>query len=198
MLVTGIVAATLTGTLGSWSYAPVVGWAAASLVYTTWVWFVIGRMNAKETASNALREDPSRPISDLLVLMGSLASLGAVGLVLIEARQSDGARQGVLAGLAVASVVLSWLLLHTLFTLRYASLYYREGEGGIDFNQEESPQYTDFAYVAFSVGMTFQVSDTDLQDHAIRSTVLRHSLLSYVFGSVILATTINLVVGLTG
>lgn len=194
----GVAGWLLAGSLGSWSAAPVFGWATASLFYTSWVWLVVGRMDSEATASHAVREDPSRASSDVLVLVASLASLGAVALVLVEARQFTGARQGVFAALAVASVVLSWLLVHTLFTLRYASLYYRDGTGGIDFNQREPPQYTDFAYLAFSVGMTFQVSDTNLQDHRIRTTVLRHSLLSYVFGSVILATTINLVVGLSG
>lgn len=198
MFVVGIVAAILAGSLGAWPFAPVVGWATASLFYVSWVWLVIGRMDSEATASHAVREDPSRASSDVLVLVASLASLGAVALVLIEGRQFTGARQGAFATLAVTSVVLSWLLVHTLFTLRYASIYYRDGVGGIDFNQKELPQYVDFAYLAFSVGMTFQVSDTDLQNHKIRSTVLRHSLLSYVFGTVILATTINLVIGLAG
>lgn len=198
MVVAGLAAAVLTGTLASWPAAPVVGWAVAALVYTVWVWIVIGRMNAAETASHAIREDPSRPTSDFLVLVAALASLAAVALVLIEARHTLGGRQAAYAGLAVAGVVLSWLLVHTLFTLRYASLYYRDGAGGMGFNQDEKPQYSDFAYVAFGVGMTFQVADTNLQTHTMRTAVLRHSLLSYVFGSVILATTINLVVGLTG
>lgn len=198
MVVAGIVAALLTGTGGSWPAAPVVGWATAALVYTVWVWCVIGRMDAPETASHAVREDPSRGTSDLLVLIAALASLGAVALVLIEARQSSGGKQAAYASLAVAGVVLSWLLVHTLFTLRYASLYYRDDAGGMSFHQDGNPQYSDFAYVAFGVGMTFQVADTDIENHPMRTAVLRHALLSYVFGSVILATTINLVVGLTG
>jgi len=84
-----------------------------------------------------------------------------------------------------------------LFTLRYALLYYRGRDGGVDFNQDDPPRYTDFAYLAFTVGMTFQVSDTDLKTHTIRATALRHALLSYLFGSVILATTINLVAGIS-
>ena len=198
MVAVGIVVAVFVGSIGSRSYAPLVGWASASLIYTSWVWLVIGRLDSEGTASHAVREDPSRGASDLLMVFASLASLGAVAFVLIEGRQSSDARSGVMAALAVAGVVLSWLLVHTLFTLRYASLYYRDGPGGIDFNQKELPQYTDFAYLAFSVGMTFQVSDTDLQNHAIRSAVLRHSLLSYLFGTVIVATTINLVIGLAG
>ena len=100
-------------------------------------------------------------------------------------------------------MALSWTLVQTLFTLRYAELYYGTGRaggsrvGGIDFNQSRPPQYTDFAYLATSLGMTYQVSDTALENHGIRAEALKHSLLSYLFGTIILATTINLVVGLT-
>jgi len=82
-----------------------------------------------------------------------------------------------------------------MFTLRYAYLYYRDREG-VDFNEDKRPHYRDFAYLAFTVGMTFQVSDTDLKTDAVRSTALRHALLSYVLGAIVLATTINLVSGL--
>jgi uncharacterized membrane protein len=80
--------------------------------------------------------------------------------------------------------------------LRYALLYYAYPEGGIDFNQQERPSYRDFAYLALTVGMTFQVSDTDLQTSQIRATTLRHALLSFLFGAVILASAINLIAGL--
>ena len=75
-------------------------------------------------------------------------------------------------------------------------LYYTGPVGGVSFNQSAPPGYVDFAYLAFTLGMTFQVSDTDLQTPAIRATALRHALLSYVFGVVIVAATINLVVAL--
>ncbi|HZK35596.1 MAG TPA: DUF1345 domain-containing protein [Aeromicrobium sp.] len=197
MCAVGAIAAILTVIFTAWTYAPVVGWAAASLTYITWVWLVIWRLDAQQTALHAVREDPSRAISDVLVLIASLGSLGAVAIILVEASSAPAARGGVLAGLAVASVALSWLLVHTLFTLRYASLYYGDEVGGVDFNQQEPPQYSDFAYLAFTIGMTFQVSDSNVGRHTIRSTALRHALLSYVFGTVILATTINLVVGLS-
>jgi uncharacterized membrane protein len=71
-----------------------------------------------------------------------------------------------------------------------------EPVGGIDFKQEPDPTYRDFAYVGFTVGMTFQVSDTDIGKSTIRTAVLRHALLSFVFGSVILAITINLLASL--
>ena len=97
-----------------------------------------------------------------------------------------------MAALSVASVALAWATVHTLFTTRYARLYYTGPDGGIDFNEADPPRYADFA---FTIGMTFQVSDTDLGTNEVRRTALRHALLSYVFGAVVIATTINLVAG---
>lgn len=198
MAVIGVVAAAIAFAFGLWQYAPIIGWIAASLTFTSWVWLAIGRMDATDTATHATREDPAAAISDLLVIIASLASLGAVALVLVAAHSASGAAKGVLGGLAVASVALSWILVHTLFTLRYARLYYRGESGGVGFNQKEPPRYSDFAYLAFTLGMTYQVSDTAIGDHAIRATALRHALLSYLFGAVILATVINLIAGLSG
>jgi uncharacterized membrane protein len=96
----------------------------------------------------------------------------------------------------VLSVAASWFTVHTVFMLRYALLYYAAPEGGIDFKMAERPSYRDFAYVSLTLGMTFQVSDTDLHSTQMRATALRHALLSYLFGAVILAVAINLVAGL--
>jgi len=139
----------------------------------------------------------SRSSTDLLVICARVASLAAVGVVLADASSAKGAGAALLAGTAIVGVALSWFLIHTLFMLRYALLYYTGPDGGIDFNQDDPARYIDFAYLAFTVGMTFQVSDTDLKTHPIRATALRHALLSYLFGAVILATTINLVAGLS-
>jgi len=197
MALFGVLVAVAVGVLGSWPLAPEAGWGAAALLYCGWVWLAVGRMSAAQTRAHATREDPSHASTDLLVISAAVISLGAVGLVLGEASSAKGAAAGILAGSAVLSVALSWLLIHTLFTLRYALLYYTGPNDGIDFNQDNPPRYTDFAYLAFTIGMTFQVSDTDLKTHHIRATALRHALLSYLFGAVILATTINLVAGLS-
>ncbi|GAC1654938.1 MAG: hypothetical protein NVS4B6_31420 [Mycobacterium sp.] len=90
----------------------------------------------------------------------------------------------------------SWFAVHTVFTLRYARLYYVAKSAGIDFHQRGDPTYTDFAYVAFTIGMTYQVSDTDLNARDIRSTALAQAMLSFLLGAIILAVTINLVAGL--
>ncbi len=193
----GIVVAVVTGLAGGWAYAAATGWAAACIVYILWVWIVVWGFDAAATKSHATREDPSRRVSDLLLIIASIAGVVAIVVILVGARQQHGLQQVALAVLAVASVALSWCLVHTLFMLRYARLYYRGTEGGVDFNQKEPPQYSDFAYLSFTLGMTFQVSDTNITDTFIRRTVLRHTLLSYLFGSVILATTVNLIAGLT-
>lgn len=196
MVAVGIAAWLITGLLGEWSFSRIVGWAAACVTYVTWIWLSIGRMNPEATASHATGDDPARPVTDLLVLIASLASLGAILVLLGETRAAAGEYKEWASVVAVASVVLSWLLVHTLFAIRYASLFYRSEVGGVNFNQAELPAYSDFGYLAFTIGMTFQVSDTTITSHDIRVTALAHALLSYLFGAVILATMINLVAGL--
>ncbi|OMH34142.1 DUF1345 domain-containing protein [Tersicoccus sp. Bi-70] len=196
MVVVGLAVAVLVTVLGDGVYAPVFGWAAASATYLIWVWAVIGRLDATATSAHARREDPGRGLSDALVLTATVASFAGVGLILIDASHADGNTKSLIVALALGSIALSWFLVHTLFTLRYASLFYRD-RAGVDFNQEKPPMYADFAYLAFTVGMAFQVSDTALKTDAVRGTVLRHGLLSYLLGAIVLATTINLVSGLT-
>ena len=196
MLVIGIIATLVTGSLGAWTYAPTVGWCFAALFYSSTVWLGIAKLDATQTQKQAIVEEPARATADLLVVLLSVASLFSVAFVLVQASQAHGLAKGLLATLALVSVALSWILLHTLYTLRYASQYYTANKG-VDFNQDAPPRYSDFAYLSFTLGMTYQVSDTNITNHTIRSTVLRHTLLSFVFGSVILATTINLVAGLS-
>jgi uncharacterized membrane protein len=183
-------------------FAPVplallAGWDTACVCYMIWIWTGILRRDAAETARRATTTDPDRAVTDVLLLSAAVASLGAVGIVLARATHSHGAAELVAVGLALASVVLSWALIHTVFTLRYAHLYYTAPDRGIDFNGSEPPTYSDFAYLAFTIGMTFQVSDTALRSTRIRRAALRQALLSYLFGTGILATTINLVASLS-
>lgn len=195
MFAVGIVTAALVGSLGSWNYAPALGWDASCLTFLGWVWAVIGRLDPVATAAHASREDPGLAVSDILVIAATLASFGGVVLILLDAANAQGGTKAAILGVSLGSVALSWFLVHTLFTLRYARLFYRR-RAGVDFNENTPPHYRDFAYLSFTVGMTFQVSDTDLTTDAIRSTALRHALLSYLLGAIVLATTINLVAGL--
>ncbi len=176
--------------------APLIGWDILAVAYCGWVWSSAWRLDAKSTASHARREDPSRDLTDLIMLGAAIASLIAVGAVLFRAGTANGDVKYLEAGLAVVSVFVSWTLVHTVFTLKYARLYYSGEAGGIDFNEADPPEYTDFAYLAFTIGMTFQVSDTDIKSKQIRRTALRHALMSFPLVAVIIATSINLVSGL--
>jgi uncharacterized membrane protein len=193
----GAIVTILVGWVGSLSLALLVGWDTMCAIYMTWIWTGILRRDAAETARRATTTDPDRAVTDVLLLTAAVASLVAVGSVLVRATHSYGATELVGVGLGLASVVLSWALVHTVFTLRYAHLYYAGPGGGIDFNESNPPTYGDFAYLAFTIGMTFQVSDTALRSTQIRRAALRHALLSYLFGTGILATTINLVASMS-
>jgi uncharacterized membrane protein len=194
--VVGAGAGLLISLPGTWQLGTLTGWDTAALVYLAWTWKTIWRRDATATARLAVREDPGRATADALLLVASVASLLAVALVITAASTRDAGTRDARGALAVASVGLSWTVVQTVFTSRYARLYHLGPQGGINFNQEAPPRYSDFAYLAFTIGMTFQVSDTDLRTAEIRATALRQALLSYLLGAVILATTINLVSGL--
>lgn len=195
-LAVGVLVGVGVGLADAWHYAAIAGWAAACVVYIVWVWARVWGMDAAATRAHATREDPGRGTADVVLLLAALAGVVAVVFILVDARHLKGGAQLGVALLAIASVALSWALVHTLYMLRYARMYYRT-EGGVDFNQDEPPRYSDFAYLAFTLGMTFQVSDTNISRSDIRQAILRHTLLSYLFGTVIVAATVNLVAGLT-
>jgi len=178
-------------------YAPLAAWDTTALVYGLWVWLTILPMNADEARSHAVRENPGRALADVLLLAASIASLGAVAFLIVDAGSSTGSNKVIDIVLGLVSVVISWAVVHTTYTLNYARQYYGNPEGGIDFNENAPPRYTDFAYVSFTIGMTFQVSDTNIQTKRIRATALKHALLSYLFGAVIIATTINTLASLS-
>jgi uncharacterized membrane protein len=197
----GVGAAILVGLTAGWPYAPATGWIIAAAVYLTWTWLIVGRLDPSGTRAHATRyrDDDSTPwILDVAMLIASIASLGGVGYLL--AAGSTGGDVGA-AVIGALSVVAAWLTVHTVYMLRYARLYYGgDVEGGVDFHEKENyqPDYGDFAYLAFTLGMTYQVSDTDLVDRRIRMAALRHALLSFMLGAVILAIVINLGASLIG
>lgn len=172
------------------------GWGLFALVNVFWVLMLVWSMDAAATKSHATIEAPGRRVARLITIIGSLMSLGAVLVVVIEARQAPGTDEFVLAGIAVVSVAASWMFIQIEYMLRYAQMYYGEPGGGISFNQHEDPEYTDFLYVAVGLGMTYQVADTDVTNNPVRRVVIGQTLLGYLFGAVILATIINLVTGL--
>ncbi len=195
-LAAGLAAGVVASVFVAWQTAALIGWDTAAGLFALRVWLTILPMDPAECAGHAVQEDPSRTIADVVVLVAAVASLSSVALILVKAASSSGGTKAFLLGVGVVSVVLAWLAVHTVFTLRYARLYYTGEVGGVDFNEDTRPDYTDFAYLAFTIGMTFQVSDTDLTTTAVRRTALRHALISYLFGAVIIGLIINVVASL--
>jgi uncharacterized membrane protein len=179
----------------------IAGWGVIALVSAVWVLLRIWPMDPAQTRAHVIAEDPGRRVTRLVAIVGSVASLGAIVVVAAQAQHAEGVVAYGLAGIALMSVMSSWLLIQTDYTLHYAHLYYRqtpEGEplGGIDFNQSEPPQYTDFAYFSVGLGMTYQVADTDVSRPDVRRVVIAQTLLGYLFGVGIIANVINLIAGL--
>ncbi|MEE4544477.1 DUF1345 domain-containing protein [Streptomyces sp. V4-01] len=168
------------------------GIAAMELVFVLAGWAVLWPMDATATHRNARRED-FRPLTEELVVV-ALASCGLAAIVLLLLRSRSDTGHAA-AATALCGVFMAWAALHLMYATRYAYVYCTSA-GGIDFNTDQQPAYRDFFYFSYNLGMTYQVSDTDVSSAAIRAIVLRHTLLSYVFGTSILATAINLVVGI--
>jgi uncharacterized membrane protein len=195
----GVIVAAVLLPFVTWALALTLGWDAAAVAFLLAVWPIIIRADSARAPQLAAREDQTEGSARALLVGVSVASLLGAGDALHLAGQESGAQRVLLIGAAVLTVVLSWTVMNTLYTLRYADEDFRSKPGGIAFgdqNGQERPSYHDFAYVAFTIGMTYQVSDTTLRDPRIRRTVLAHALLSYLFGVVIVAGSVNLISGL--
>jgi uncharacterized membrane protein len=195
----GLVAGGLLYLEIEWELSLLAVWDVTVVLMLGWIWLAVSRLDAAQTRAQSTREDPGRNLTRALLLTASIASLVGVIYAFVQAGDADGTRKVLLTGFAAITVVCSWGLVHTLHMLRYAHLYYSdvadEPPGGIDFKNDIAPTYADFAYVAFTIGMTFQVADTDVTSPTIRRAVIRHSALSYVFGTVIVASAINIIAG---
>src|SRR3954452_20504302 len=176
----------------SWSVAALCGFDVAAVVFVLWVWANVAGADVARTERLARAEDASPTAAEGVLIGAGAASLVAVGFALAAAGDAAPPARGLLTALAFASVALAWISVHTVWALRYARLYYSPPAGGIDFGGND-PEYRDFAYLALTIGMTFQVSDTALADRRIRRAALHHALLSYLFGTVIVAITVSTV-----
>jgi uncharacterized membrane protein len=203
--VCGVAVGLVLAGFAPWQVALLGGWNGIAVVFLATVVPIVLGADGASTRHLAVREDVNRDAARLLLLAASGVSLAAVGFALGLAEREHGAERLLLVTMAALTVVVSWTVVNTIFTLRYAHLYYGgpATAGGVDFGDPGSgepspPDYRDFAYLAFTIGMTYQVSDTTLRDRRIRRTVLVHGLVSYVFGVFIVSAGVNVVAGLLG
>ncbi|NYJ06703.1 DUF1345 domain-containing protein [Petropleomorpha daqingensis] len=189
-LAAGAAAAVAVALVGSVRLSVLVGWTVAASAVLGWVWRISWPQDYGGT--KRLAEDEGRShVTDTAVLVAAVASLVAVLVGVVSTSRHD-AVAVVAVVLAVVDTILSWALVNTVFALKYARLYYAGGDGGISFEENQRPAYSDFAYLAFTVGMSFAVSDTGLADAQMRKVGLGHALLSYLFGTVLIAVSVSL------
>lgn len=178
-----------------------VAWNSGIICLLLLIWSVIITAHPKQIKKRSQTQDFSRIVLAILVVTAAVASLFAVIFVLGTSKHLPPKLLGLHVALSVSSVVGSWLLVHTMFTLRYAHYYYlrehthpqEEHAGGLDFPGDNLPDYWDFAYFSFVLGMTFQVSDVTITSRIMRRLALLHSLLSFAFNTIIVALSINII-----
>jgi uncharacterized membrane protein len=186
----------------------VAAWDAFALCFVGLAGAALIAGTPRDIHRTANTQDSGRRFVFVFAVMAACASLLAVLAMLRTAKSFKGADLAVHLGLAVTAVAASWLLMHTTFAFRYAHIYYddencpdhdaRPGDhvGGLEFPGEARPDYLDFAYFSFTIGMTFQVSDVTISVRPIRRLVLLHSMLSFAFNTMILALSLNIMSGL--
>ncbi len=181
-----------------------IGWDVFSvcMIVMTWITFFI--TTAKQIRIQSKVQDPNRSIVFILILISTLASFLTV-ILLIVSKKGDPTGFSWHLPIAVAGMLFSWILIHTGFTLRYAHIFYGDHKtepnthaGGLDFPGDTLPDYLDFAYFSFVLGMTFQVSDVQITSKRFRRLALLHGLISFSFDTTMIALTINILAGIGG
>ena len=193
VIAVGVAAMLILLAFTPWELAALLGWDAAATTFLVTAWHMIIRAGSTDTKRLARESSDTRAFGTVLLVAVCVAGLIGVGFALGFARHQTDGFKILLIVMAAVTVALSWTMLNTVYTIRYAHLYYGVTADGVIFSDSAThPTYRDFAYVAFTIGMTYQVSDTALRSSRARRTVLVHALLAYIFGVVIIAGAINL------
>jgi uncharacterized membrane protein len=184
-----------------WTTRVLTSWNAYSVCVLALAWVTLAYTKPDEVARTARLQDSGRTAIFVFVIVAACASVFAVAAELGTAKGLDPAHFGGHILLCVLTVLTSWFLVHTVFAIRYAHIYYECGKdgkrlGGLNFPDEELPDYLDFAYFSFVIGMTSQVSDVSISSQRIRRLALLHGLISFGFNLSILGLCINIISGL--
>ena len=182
----------------NWVLTVTVLWDAFALSFIVTSWVVFFTRSVGEIIKQANKDDGSRLFVLISILVTAFASMFTV-LLLVISKDDSVDRQALTVLLSITGMIFSWVMVHTIFTFHYAHLYYdlgkndTPGRAGLEFPAEKKPDYIDFAYFAFVIGMTFQVSDVEINSRQIRRTALAHGLLAFALNTFVVALTINLI-----
>ena len=181
-----------------------IGWDVFSLCMIVFSWITFSITQSHQIRELAKEQDSSRVLIFITVLISTFAGFLAVLLLLISKKDYKDS-ESLHLSVAISGMLFAWFLIHTIFTFRYAHIFYGDNEekpnthaGGLKFPDDEKPDYMDFAYFSFVLGMTFQVSDVDITSKRLRKLSLLHSILSFILNTVMIALTINIIAGLNG
>ncbi len=201
LVITGITWPLIRNEHFNWKLNAIALWDVFALSYTAASWIVFFTSPVDAIAKKANTEDGSRLLVLISIMISSFGGIFTVMLLMIS-NAAPPEQEMLRVVLSVSGMMASWLLLHTIFTFHYAHLYYFTDEDhspantALDFPKEKNPDYLDFAYFAFVIGMTFQVSDVQINSRITRRTALAHGLLAFALNTFVVALTINLIAGL--
>ena len=184
-----------------WTTRSLMSWDTFSLCILILAWITLSNEQPAQVAQTASLQDAGRTAIFVVVVFAACVSVFAVAVELSTAKGLGAAHFGFHIVFCVLTVFISWLLVHTIFALRYAHIYYECGDdgnpiGGLNFPNETTPDYLDFAYFSFVIGMTSQVSDVSIGASRMRRLALLHGLISFAFNLSILGLCINIISGL--
>lgn len=192
----GAVVWTVVAVIVAPSLGPLAGWCSAGLVALVWVWRICWPQDPTGNERLAREESESR-VTDEVILVACVASIATTVVGLMSSDRSSDPTSVAAVILSVVGTMIAWTLVNTVYALKYARMYFLDqGGGGLDVKQDEPPTYSDFASLAFTIGMSYAVSDVEPTSSAVRRKALPHALLSYFFGTVLIAVAINLVTNL--
>ncbi len=188
----------------TWPELALSCWIGCALTIIILNWIIMLTSHPREVKKIAKLQDSSRYFLFVFIITAAVVSLVAIVFLLKSSHGISAAAKNAHILLSISAVAVSWWLVHTVFTSRYAHMYYDtdtdDGKilpgGGLQFPDTEDPDYLDFVYFAFVVGMTFQVSDVVITHRSIRRLCLVHSLISFIFNTLIVALSINVISGM--
>jgi uncharacterized membrane protein len=207
LLLALVVAGIVIVLLPDWVHLPtrlLSAWDAAMICLLTMTWWVMVRATPDSMRRKAQQQDASRLVILSLITAAACVSVLAIAFMLRDNKHAPPSLLAIHLSLAILTIVGSWLLVHTIFALHYAHGYYQDQhktlqeaeEDGLDFPREIEPDYWDFLYFSFVIGMTSQVSDVQVTSRSLRRLALLHGVLSFFFNAMILAMSINIIAGM--
>lgn len=191
----GLVSGLILKVYFNWEISLLMSWNAGAVTAMALMWFNFHPLTGEHTKKVVLTESIRYSFLDIVIIIASCVSLGVVAILVTVGKGNP-----LELGVGLISIPISWSLVHAIYTFHYAELYYKKSygqkEGGVNFNNNELPSFWDFAYLSYTIGMTYQVSDTNFSTTSFRKVALGHAMISFLFNTVIISILVNFIADL--